>query len=698
MNLPASNTSELSFNPPAKNNQRVLAAINEVRAKFDLGLPQIPLKTNVGSAKGKKGKKGQKAKPKPALTSNCRAAAKRRIYEAVHGKPKIEPPKAHPPTERKPKVIAPIKRKTRSSGRDITPVTFTPNPEFKRETRSSTKKAANTATASSGISQVPPSMPSTRSSNAADTPSTMQSFTAINTPQPPASTPATTMSSQTMPTTPPSTKTTPSKRVTRSSKKAATPSSEKAGAPPSEKETTPPSVASATSYDEQGRPRLKIDLKSWKRDQAIKKANSGEGSSKKGEAATTASSSDPKGKRKAEQSTAGPSKKRKTATTNSGADEDDSDDETRRNKKRKAADDESSAPSISEDSDEETDTEAKPPPPKKRKSTTKTAATTITTASAAGPSTSTADPTTLLPTPWHCANRLCNTGQTWHPRDKFGRKAISNFFGRNKNSTKAINDEVWHIYCRKDYQRSSYEGKKKGDTDNERRKRDFQIKNIEMQLQRLQIWRPEALFHVRLVRGVTQGRLAGYHKSIREGLSIDEAEAAAEVKAKKNKKGDVPLSLEDAFPCKLMDEFTGQQNDFCSDGAGVDKSDKNLVYDKTYDDIKQVMAWVKAKIAAGEAQCLPPMEFLINEMGDDEDYTDPNENYHRWCAFEDEVPWTGQKDGDQAGVAAVAGDDVEDDEGEKGDAENDDAESDGAETDDAEVDEGENDEGDDADE
>jgi hypothetical protein len=54
--------------------------------------------------------------------------------------------------------------------------------------------------------------------------------------------------------------------------------------------------------------------------------------------------------------------------------------------------------------------------------------------------------------PWHCSDPDCTSGQTSQDRTKYGRKVISDFFGRNKTATKAIDDEVWHWQCRKGYQ------------------------------------------------------------------------------------------------------------------------------------------------------------------------------------------------------------------------------------------------------
>lgn len=49
---------------------------------------------------------------------------------------------------------------------------------------------------------------------------------------------------------------------------------------------------------------------------------------------------------------------------------------------------------------------------------------------------------------WLCADRTCNTGQTLLARSKYGRKVVSDFFGRNKRETKEIDADVWHMVTR----------------------------------------------------------------------------------------------------------------------------------------------------------------------------------------------------------------------------------------------------------
>ncbi len=222
-----------------------------------------------------------------------------------------------------------------------------------------------------------------------------------------------------------------------------------------------------------------------------------------------------------------------------------------------------------------------------------------------------------LDQPWRCANRSCNSGQTWHYRDgdtkkSNGRKVISNFFGRNKKETNYIHLEVWHHYCRKDYQRGTYRVDKIGG----KIKCDHYTDNIETQLQRLQMWRPEARFKVQLNSGATT-RLNKYFAALaKNNNDVAAAEAAVHVAPRTNKKNElVPLKLEDEFPPKYLDQFQSQ-----FPAQGVD-----------YDYLATIIAWTRNLVNTGEITSMPPMEFLITKEADNEaGVTDPNTNYMDW--------------------------------------------------------------------
>ena len=220
---------------------------------------------------------------------------------------------------------------------------------------------------------------------------------------------------------------------------------------------------------------------------------------------------------------------------------------------------------------------------------------------------------------WKCANRNCTSGQTWHNRDganSMGRKVISNFFGRNKKETNLIHPDVWHNYCRKDYQRFTYRANIKST----KAKCDFYIDNIQMQIHRLKLWRPEAQFHVQLSKGA-KTRLGNYYKELsKNGNDVAKATKSVEKTAQVNAKGkEKPLALEDAFPTQYLKHF-----DDSYEGA-----------DQSFDDIDAILTWVQGLVNAGDIDSMPPVEFLVNQQHDDERVLDPKYNYDRWAAFED---------------------------------------------------------------
>lgn len=223
-----------------------------------------------------------------------------------------------------------------------------------------------------------------------------------------------------------------------------------------------------------------------------------------------------------------------------------------------------------------------------------------------------------LTTPWSCANLGCNTGMTWVPRDikdpktgkgPMGRKCISNFFGRNKGATKLIDNDVWHIYCRKDYQRARYAAEH-GTADELARQ---VIGNLREQLVRLKLWRPNALFQVQLDKGASD-RLNNYFALLRQHGN-DEAAALAALPAPKDPKKVKP---EEAFPPALAEDFNRR----------FKTADKAATAD--YDAIEAVIAWSEAHIDAGNSTVFVPAEFLINPIQPGETVNDVANNFADW--------------------------------------------------------------------
>ena len=225
-----------------------------------------------------------------------------------------------------------------------------------------------------------------------------------------------------------------------------------------------------------------------------------------------------------------------------------------------------------------------------------------------------------LDVPWPCANLACTTGMTWVPRDTkdsktgkgpMGRKVISQFFGRNKGPTKLIPNDVWHYYCRKDYQRARYAAEH--GTADELAKQ--VIDNLRDQIIRLKLWRPDALFQVQLDKGATD-RLNNYFALLRQHNN-DEAAALAALPAPKDPKKVKP---EEAFPPALAEEFNQRFKTAGKTAAA------------NYDDIESIIAWSEAQINAGNSTVFVPAEFLINPIQTDETVNDVATNFAEWEA------------------------------------------------------------------
>jgi len=223
-----------------------------------------------------------------------------------------------------------------------------------------------------------------------------------------------------------------------------------------------------------------------------------------------------------------------------------------------------------------------------------------------------------LAQPWCCANLMCSTGMTWVPRDHkdpvtgkgpMGRKVISQFFGRNKGPTKLIPNDVWHYFCRKDYQRSRYAAEHGTSTELATQV----IVNLRDQLIRLKLWRPDAMFQVQLDKGASD-RLNKYLALLRQHGNNEAAAAAALPAAKDPKK----VKPEEAFPCALSEVFNQR---FATPGNEATAS---------YDDIENLITWSEAEINAGNSTVFVPAEFLINPIQTGETVNDVSDNFARW--------------------------------------------------------------------
>ncbi|KAK0275149.1 hypothetical protein LTR35_011197 [Friedmanniomyces endolithicus] len=279
----------------------------------------------------------------------------------------------------------------------------------------------------------------------------------------------------------------------------------------------------------------------------------------------------------------------------------------------------------------------------------------------------------VLDEPWNCGHRSCNSGFTWLPRDGKGlgkgvegyaRKNVSQFFGRNKRETGFIDDDVWHVYCRKCYQRLRYKA-----IHLPKKRFGWQMDNVERQIKRLKLWRPDALFKVQLTKKM-QAKADEWHQVLRtQNGDVEAAQAEFDthrvwgVQAlKTNKKGgETKITAEQAFPATLVDHV---KQDWCGD---------DLDYDSINIVIQKIQTLFDAEEITGQ---MPPIEFLIHEVADTETIHDPKTNYARWlaqCDHEeyatldesenedgDEDIKAEQSDGSEIQVAGTGGDDDED--------------------------------------
>ncbi|EMC92546.1 hypothetical protein BAUCODRAFT_160215 [Baudoinia panamericana UAMH 10762] len=281
-----------------------------------------------------------------------------------------------------------------------------------------------------------------------------------------------------------------------------------------------------------------------------------------------------------------------------------------------------------------------------------------------------------LSEPWNCANRNCSTGLTWWPRtgtgtEGFGRKSISDYFGRNKKQTTWIHEDVWHTYCRKDYQRLHYRAKKKPASLFR-----WHVSNVRMQFRRLRLWRPDATFKVQLTKNMHE-RSAEYHRMLRSHnqnsvLAKRDYNAHERFGTREpavNKRGQTaPSKDEAAFPVEHVDSFT---TNHCGD-------------DYDYDDCEAVLQAIEALFANHTISQMPPIEFLISEPQEGEHVTRASTNYMRYICDVDGDDYDtppGSEDGsdDEADRDQVVEDDDEaedeDDEDEESQDRNTDADS-----------------------
>lgn len=222
-----------------------------------------------------------------------------------------------------------------------------------------------------------------------------------------------------------------------------------------------------------------------------------------------------------------------------------------------------------------------------------------------------------LDVPWPCAKRDCTTGLTWHPRAQVGRKTISHFFGKNKEETNQVNDDVWHYYCRKHYQRDSYAAGKTPDL-----KAAWELDNIRKQLVRIRLWRPNAQFTIQLTKGMGP-RIELYSAIVVYAVGAQALTAALQEAAKLqqtySKTGRVIVTREDLTHPVIAKAFDA---DCC-------KPDANIA------DCITALDWVSTRRANNTITHVPPFEFLLHGARAGEVINDPAGNHDQWIALLD---------------------------------------------------------------
>nr|POE56397.1 hypothetical protein CFP56_50941 [Quercus suber] len=224
-----------------------------------------------------------------------------------------------------------------------------------------------------------------------------------------------------------------------------------------------------------------------------------------------------------------------------------------------------------------------------------------------------------LDTPWQCGRRDCTSGQTWLDRDRVGRKCVSDMFGKNKNTTRAIPNGVWHWLCRKCYQHFGNDVPKQT-----LRYQQWKLNHARTQFLRIELWRPNATFTIKLNHTMSH-RLATFHELV-ERHNGDRAAALAEldqgVTFKEHRKSHLPMvPAQYACPMDVAEHF---QTHHQQEGASIAAC-------------RIVLDWMDMIVNTRSLANDLPIEFLMDGVGAGEVLNDPDANYAQWVAHEDNL-------------------------------------------------------------
>jgi len=169
----------------------------------------------------------------------------------------------------------------------------------------------------------------------------------------------------------------------------------------------------------------------------------------------------------------------------------------------------------------------------------------------------------------------CNTGQ--YSKD-LSRKVISDHFGRNKSCTRDVTD--WPLFCRKHYQRATYDKPK------------WQIRKVQLILRQFDVIEkqfPGTTYDIAFKKS-EESRLNQFSRQVAAGISTEQAE-----------KNTAPVDGKHfEAPIDILREL-----------------DQWLGLDKSYDEVKKIVDVILQMIEEKECLQVPAIEFLPNLSGKD---------------------------------------------------------------------------------
>jgi hypothetical protein len=169
----------------------------------------------------------------------------------------------------------------------------------------------------------------------------------------------------------------------------------------------------------------------------------------------------------------------------------------------------------------------------------------------------------------------CKTGQ--YTKD-LSRKVISDHFGRNKACTKVIKD--WPLFCRKHYQRATY---------NQSQWQERKVQLILRQFRTIEEQFPGTMYTVALKKS-EEDRLNLFSRKVAGGMHSDDA--AEFVEPRKNKHFEAPINT-------------------------LRELSMDLGEDKTLEDVEQTIYNIQEMLQQGETKQVPSIEFLpqLDDVG-----------------------------------------------------------------------------------